>query len=319
MYSNDKAIYQIAKDKDVYYLNPYAKAFELPEKVYGKLDVLASRFWRTFSLSNKSMGAMFTGTSGSGKTTLAELLGNFGLANGFNVVLVTDLNADIELVRFIDRLERCVIVFDEFAKNFDYKLQDKMLTMFNDLSRSKKFFIITENDSKDINQFLRNRPGRIRYHVDFKRIKEFVIEDYCIDMQIDFNSSFYKDLLEVYGKALTFSFDHLQALVDEHKKYPDDTLEELIEVLNLEILTKEEKLSISKCIDVSDSNDIKEVELDDSNVNMDKKAFDSGRSIWIYPKLGQSICITKNDVIAVTDDIITCVVNNKYEVTLNVA
>lgn len=252
-------------------------------------------------------------------TNLAEMIGNLGLINRFKVVLVTDIIADIELVKFIDNLDRTIVIFDEFGKNFNHSLQDKMLTMFNDLSGKRKMFIMTDNDEGSISSFIRNRPGRALYHISFKRIKKNVIEEYCKDKYIDLSSEFYATLNKIHDKALVFSFDHLKALVDEHVAYPEETFEELLEVLNLDILTKEENLKIVSINDISDPNDIKAVELENTDVRVEKKVFESGRSFWVYPKNGGgSIGIKPEDVILIEDDRLICEIANKYRVILEV-
>lgn len=317
--NNMDIVYTIAKQNDTYYLQPFTDMFKIPKKVYGGLDKLMYRFWSTFVVRPGSLGIILTGPSGTGKTNLAEMIGNLALINRFKVVLVTDIIADIELVKFIDCLDRTVVIFDEFEKNFTMALQDKMLTMFNDLSGKRKMFIITANDEDGISRFIRNRPGRALYHISFKRIKKNVIEEYCKDKYVNFLSEFYITLNKVHDKAIVFSFDHLKALVDEHVAYPEETFEELLEVLNLDILTKEENLRLVSINDISDPNDIKPVELENSDIRIEKKSFESGRSFWVYPKNGGgSIAIKPEDVILIEENRLVCEIANKYKIILEV-
>lgn len=316
--NNMDIVYTIAKQNDTYYLQPFTDMFKIPKKIYGGLDKLMYRFWSTFVVRPGSLGIILTGPPGSGKTGLAEMIGNLALINRFKVVLVTDIIADIELVKFIDCLDRTVVIFDEFEKNFTMALQDKMLTMFNDLSGKRKMFILTANDEDGISRFIRNRPGRALYHISFKRIKKNVIEEYCKDKYVNFLSEFYITLNKVHDKAIVFSFDHLKALVDEHVAYPEETFEELLEVLNLDILTKEENLRLVSINDISDPNDIKPVELENSDIRIEKKSFESGRSFWIYPKNGGSISIKPEDVSLIEENRMICNISNKYEIILEV-
>lgn len=315
------AIYKIVKVDDVYQLEPYLDVFQMPSKYYGKLDVMASRFWNTFGMVKSSLGAIFTGNSGSGKTTIAELISNYGISNRMPAILVTEINADIELVKFIDSLDRCVIVFDEFVKNFG-QLQDKMLTMLNDLGSRKKFYIITENDKNVLSKYILNRPGRLLYHIDFSRMKLDVLEEYCRDYNIDFNSEFYKSMIKVYNRSIEFSIDHLKALVSEHLRYPNDTFEELVEVLNVDGLVITQRLIPVKVIEVTTDSKgkkvRKQIELDDDTYNIPLTSFKNGRNLWLYPKDGGgSIGVTHEDVIEVYDDRLVCFAKKKYEVYID--
>jgi len=229
----ESGIYRLKHhNKTGYYLEYSKPNFDVVGKNYGNINKHVSIFWERYSATTNSMGVMLTGAAGSGKTRVAELLGNLALANNMAVVMVTDVKPSIELIPFIDGLYNTLLMFDEFSKNFDMKLQNKMLTMFSSVGRNKKLFVITENAKESISPFIRTRPGRVRYAVDYDRMEEDVITEYCADYHV--GDKLINSIMELYQKAPRFTFDHLQAIVSEHMCSPEATMDDLLEILNLD-------------------------------------------------------------------------------------
>jgi len=306
-------VYKVKDDgKKNYYLELKENMFITPEKLYGDMEILALRFWKAFAISKGSMGIMLTGASGSGKTALSMVLSNIAITNNMFVVEVSEITATIELVRFLDSLNNAVILYDEFGKNFNINLQDKMLTMLSNVNYSKKLFIITENETRDISRYIRNRPGRVRYHIDFTRISKTVIDEVCKDYSVD--RDFYDELIRVYNKSTVFSFDHLMALVTEHNNNPKDSFEYILGILNLDILTKQEMVSVLEVIDMK-TNEPVEIESSDG---ISRKDFESGRYLWAYRKMAPAIKIKSSNVVNIdsSSGMYTAEVDNKYKITM---
>lgn len=299
MYNLQPGVYNLVQFEKNYILAPSIAKFELPSKLYGDMESNAIRFWTTFATSTTSLGVMLTGQSGTGKTELAKVLSNIAISAGLPVVVVTDLKATIETVNFLNNLKDVIILFDEYSKNFDSNLQDKMLTMFSSINGYKKMYIITENDKNTISRFIRNRPGRVLYHIDYSRVKEDVIIEYCADKKVD--EAFGSELLKLYAKSTIFSFDHMQALVGEHLRYPNDTLEDILSLLNLEILTKEIKITLRRVINQAGES------LEFRPLSFDVSVWEKGRPLWVWvTTLKDDIAITVKSVVDIKDNIITC-------------
>jgi len=244
-------VYKLKYDSNTGYHLEYDRPyFQVIGKNYGKIDKHLSIVWNRFSTHNFNCGVLLTGAPGSGKTRFAEQLANLGIDAGMCTVLITDVKINIELIPFIDSLCNMTIMFDEFSKNVSLDLQNKMLTMFSSICEyKKKLFVLTENSRESISPYLRTRPGRIRYALDYDRISEDVILEYCKDNKI--SNSFVESILELYSKAVKFTFDHLDSLVSEHISYPDMPVEELLEMLNLDDLINDSKYRVIRVLELS--------------------------------------------------------------------
>lgn len=242
-------------EQKCYSLIYHKDKFNTPDKLYGDTMPNVVRVWNEYAISKKTTGVLFTGTKGSGKTMMSSLLCNIAIDNGLPVVLCVEIEFTIELVRFLSQLKHTVLFMDEFNKNVHYSLQDKLLTMLSDVNTTNKLIIMTENSTLAINNYIIDRPGRIRYHYDFDKLSKSVFEDYCMkNMDIDGkDKSFYIDLLNRYLDLQTFSFDQLQAIVTEHNHYPYDDLETLFNILNLHGLSKPKKFVIDSVVTMSNN------------------------------------------------------------------
>lgn len=293
-------VYYIRKDKEnnYYFLEPYVDKIKVPSKIYGNLNKLAIRFWNNYVLEDKSTGVLLTGQAGSGKTELANILSNIAIDNNMPVIMVQDIEADIELISFINSLNNVVLLFDEFAKVFNYNLQEKMLSMFSNTNAGKRLYILTENNSGTVSEFIRNRPSRVKYHIDFSRIEKDVLIDYCNDHSV--LDSFLSDLLHKYDASNIFSFDHLMALVTEHNRYPEDTLDDLLKILNLDVLRNPITLTLKKIYDKKTKKEVKF-----KPMTIPTEGFDMGFSYYI--KLEESdrfnVKISSDDIVKIDDGV----------------
>ena len=222
----------------------------LPEPLvrFGNLDKIVNRTWNTYTKmkekGRKSFAIAATGYKGMGKTDFTSILANKAIDNGMIVVMITEVKASIELVKYLSTLDNVFLIYDEFGKNFNWQLQEKMLTMFNNLEGRNRFMAITENRLSDISDLFLDRPGRIHYLLEFETTDNETIEEYCKHHNI--SEKLTKEILVSASKIANFSFDFLKGIEEEHSIYPDDTLEEMLKYLNLKKLQNNRYLDIYK-------------------------------------------------------------------------
>lgn len=259
-----------------------------PPVKFGDLEKIVNRTWNTYTKmkerGSKSFAIAATGYKGMGKTDFMAILANKAIDNGMIVVMVTEIKASIELVKYLSTLDNVFLIYDEFGKNFSWNLQEKMLTMFNNLEGRNRFMAITENRLSDISDLFLDRPGRIHYLLEFETTDNETIEEYCKHHKI--SKKLTKEILLSASKIANFSFDFLKGIEIEHSIYPDDSLEEMLKYLNLKKLQNNRYLDIYKIEKVTRDRTTKKiverVEYDFKYKDfLKEKVFKNGRYVYL--------------------------------------
>jgi hypothetical protein len=229
-------------------------------------------------------------------TLIGEILANLGIDNELPVVQITETKVDLDVLSYISSMGDAIIFFDEFSKNVDYNMQSKMLTMMTDKSGGKKLFVITENERTSVSRFIVNRPGRAFYSKDYNKLEIETVIQYLNDFPV--KESFKDDLLEKYKTTLVFSFDHLTALVAEHLDYPDETIDELLEYLNVDLFVKPMVYTVGKVFKTDKPDEVIEY----NQTEIDAKDFAAGRNYYLSPVNHSNPGLKINDKLVVDMD-----------------
>lgn len=206
-------------------------SFSLPTKIYGKNTNYAERILRTFESRPGQTGVLLNGIKGAGKTLLAKQTAVLAAERGIPTIVINrDWHGD-EFNSFIQSINTpSIVMFDEFEKIYDYTTQRKVLTLFDGVFNSRKLFMVTTNEERDISEFMQNRPGRMYYNFTFDTLGQDFIEEFLDDRLKDKS---YKDEILKYTKVFSFfNFDMLSACVEEMNRY-GESLAEVLEVLNI--------------------------------------------------------------------------------------
>lgn len=83
-------------------------------------------------------------------------------------------------------------------------MQEKILTLFDGVYPSKKLFMLTSNNQGRVNEYLKNRPGRIYYRFDFSTLESDFVKEYCEDNLL--NKSYVDDVVKVYADLYVLQF-----------------------------------------------------------------------------------------------------------------
>lgn len=193
--------------------------FSLPSKIYSNDSDFIDHVISSFSNLNKSVGVLLQGKKGLGKTFTAKVL-----CKKLNLpVIIITKQTNKGMFDFLNNIKQPHIIYiDEFEKIFPEEkddhnevAQEDFLTFLDgsNTNASKKLFIITSN--LKVNEYLINRPSRIRYVRNYENISKEVINEIISDKLL--NKDFTDDLIN------NLSVDNLNI----------DSLLEIIEEINI--------------------------------------------------------------------------------------
>ena len=262
-----------------YFLDKKEFQYKTPNKYYGEVKSYIDFYWRSIVRNNYNGGVMLTGQKGSGKSLIAMELSNRAIQAGMRVVEITKVQFRPELLEYLDKLDNAVLFFDEFGKNFNKQQQDQMLTLLNNSLGKQRIVLITENNKINISDFIRSRPGRIRYAMHFNKLSRKTLLDYCSEFPIE--EDFMADLLRVYDKAVEFQFDHLKVIVEEHLNNKDIPLDELLTLLNLDSIAMKKVLIPIEAINIKEPDKVYEI-INKETAPLDN--FEYGMSMYLSLK-----------------------------------
>ena len=215
------------------YLKP-ADSFVLPERIYGDTKALSERIMKTYLSRNSSTGILLVGEKGSGKSLLAKHLSCSANEMGWPVITITSPWHGDKFISFLESIKQdCIVLFDEFEKVYDQETQERMLSLFDGITTTKKMFILTCNNKHKIDENMINRPGRIYYNIEFRGLSADFIEEYCTDNLKVYSRKVVDEILGISNLFSAFSFDMLQAIVEERNRFPDDEIDQILNVINV--------------------------------------------------------------------------------------
>lgn len=231
-------------------------SFNLPSKLYGQTNAHAERIMQTFEERPHSTGVLLVGEKGSGKTLLAKKLSHDAMEKGWPTVLINQPFGGDEFMSAVQAIDTpCVILFDEFDKVFikhskknrwnrdeeenddtnhngTQSSQDGILTLLDGVFPSKKLFILTSNERHSFSTYLKNRPGRLFYHIDYKGVDAGFIREYCQDRLL--NKENMQGVINLSYMFEHFNFDMMQAVVEEMNRY-SETAQQAVQLLNIKV------------------------------------------------------------------------------------
>lgn len=197
---------------------------KVPEVIYGTIDNSAERIINTFKSRENQTGLYLSGEKGSGKTLLGKMLSTALRKQGMATLIVNTPFSGEAFNKFMASIDQeCMVMFDEFEKNYDTEDQERILTLFDGTHNSKKLYVVTVNDTNRVNGLFMNRPGRFFYHLEYEGLDEDFIRDY-LERNLQDDTEFERTFtyLSNFGKL---NFDMIQAVVEEMNRYKENVIE----------------------------------------------------------------------------------------------
>ena len=211
-------------------------------KIYGDAQDIADHVAEAFEKNdpNKNLGVLFSGEKGLGKTLTTRLVLEKFYGKKPIIIISEYING---MTDFISNFKGCVVLMDEFEKftggNTDSEdensltKQESLLSIFDgNTGCSGNLFLLTANNTYKLNENLKSRPGRMRYHYKFISENATVVRNYCNDNLN--NKEIIEDVVETLGGAGFVSMDILSSFVYELNKFPDKKPSEVLKYFNIE-------------------------------------------------------------------------------------
>ncbi|UYE98803.1 hypothetical protein XbC2_375 [Xanthomonas phage XbC2] len=237
--------------------------FTRPAKVYGEMASRNNKVINTYlAREGKNTGVLLSGTKGAGKTQLAKDVSLALAEMGIPTIIIQNCYTDGGFINFIKAIEdKALILFDEFEKVYaEREHQEAILTLLDGTGSYNKLYILTSNN-RNVSEFLRNRPSRIFYHFEYKKLAKQVMIELLNDKLV--NKSYIPQFETLWEVAETISFDMIQCLIEELNRYPTQTFTETFRELNVEVEAREGNSFVVSEFTI----DGKEVKFDDKALN----------------------------------------------------
>lgn len=212
-------------------------------KIYGKSQTIANHIVEAFKKTEetRNLGVLLSGGRGLGKTLTSRLIVE-QLKDEYPIIVVSEYTPD--LAEFLSHLHGCVILMDEFEKFMggnirgndvenEQSKQETLLSIFDGNTGCQgNLFILTANNTCKIDENLKSRPGRIRYHYKYESEAADVVRAYCQDNLND--KSKIEEVVRALGSAKYVSMDIITAFVDELNTFPELTSDDVKAYFNIE-------------------------------------------------------------------------------------
>jgi hypothetical protein len=207
------------------------------ERIYGHRERKVEKVFKAYRRAQRKLGVLLSGDKGIGKSQFARMLAERSIDEGIPVVLVTE---DAEgIADFLDTLDECLVIFDEFEKVFSSgrnqyegrNRQNQFLPLFDGISSARRIYCVTVNDLADVSSYILNRPGRFHYHMRFEypgpdEVREYLTEQAPAALAEEVEN------VANFSLRVNLNYDHLEAIAFELND-PNAQFAEIVQDLNI--------------------------------------------------------------------------------------
>lgn len=210
--------------------------FKLLEENFGDLDFKANHIVKSRETSKGTLGVLLYGESGTGKSLLAKTICNRLMEKGYPVVIL-DGSSIKYLKNCVEQLKQpSVILLDEFEKMYENpREQSELLTILDGVYRSEHTFILTANELERINNYMLDRPSRIKYAIEYQSLDLDTVRNILTKKLND--KAKVDEVLAILMQVTNLSFDVLFQFINEVNTFPDVSISSLANYFNISIST----------------------------------------------------------------------------------
>lgn len=196
--------------------------FTFDYKIYGLRTELINRTLQLWKNTTGNIGILLNGTKGTGKSVTSQIVCNNMIENfDMPVLLINEPYenlADIlalipqDIVVMIDEFEKVFSTTDMDGSNVD--LSQRLLSLMDGAMASeyRRLFVFTTN-KKWIDENLLQRPGRLRYVVEFNDLKLSEISEIVDDLLI--YPEFKEDTISFISTLEIITVDIVKSIIQE--------------------------------------------------------------------------------------------------------
>lgn len=282
--------YGLAVDPEIGFYLYEKDDMSVPSVTYGDTDNKSDRILKTFtSRRGKNTGVMLEGTKGSGKTLQAKLLSAACQAQGIPTIIIGSAFSGENFINFLTAIKQPVmIMFDEFDKQYPEKEdQAALLTLLDGVGGYDKLYVLTKNDGY-VSEFLRNRPSRIFYTFNYKKLPRATMDDFLARNLM--NKDFLKDFDTLYELSADLNFDVVQALVEELNRFPEDKFSDVLSIMGITVSDAGARLSKEIVSIKIDGKEYKDIVAAEDLGNMTPSRLFAGSKFDIYLDASKTEC-----------------------------
>lgn len=212
-------------------------SFSLPSQVYktDRDDAFLHKVIESYKASdNKTTGVLLTGLKGSGKTVMSKLIAKNANLPIINVSRNFGLRNISELIKALNTTSACILI-DELDKIPDngYNSHSHLLGVLDGIDTiNKHIFIITANNLEGLNDYIKDRCSRIRYSKNYGKLnKDLIIK--MVNDRLKDTSKIETVTNFILEKITVASIDNIMSFIDEINNFPEYSIEDLFEDMNL--------------------------------------------------------------------------------------
>lgn len=226
-------IYSYRRNMGGWWLDRKSSKFEFTFPVYDANTEILDRIARHWKYNKGTLGVLLNGLRGAGKTMTAQLLANKLISEMGIPVLIVREPVPLQTI-FAAVNQDLMVIFDEFEKTHDDDHQQAILSTLDGLSRSShnRLFVFTTN-RVSLDENFRDRPSRIHYRFEFKRVSDAVIEGLINDLLPKDKQHFQSDIMTYLASRKVCTIDVVKAVIKEVATFNESPLE-FEDLLNIE-------------------------------------------------------------------------------------